>query len=124
MAKSLVALGTAAAIGAAALTTSTPAAAQAWIAPVIVISGAVVGPAVASPYYYDPYYQPYARPYYQGYAEPYEQYAEPYEQYEEPVEQYAEPVYGGYAEPYARALLSAIRISTLRANRRGHRLAV
>jgi hypothetical protein len=46
MANSLVALGTAAAIGAAALTTSTPAAAQAWIAPVIVgsvISGAVVG---------------------------------------------------------------------------------
>jgi hypothetical protein len=65
MAKSLVALGTAAAIGAAALTTSTPAAAQAWIAPVIVgsvISGAVVGAAAASPHYYDPYYQPYARP--------------------------------------------------------------
>jgi hypothetical protein len=78
MAKSLVALGTAAAIGAAALTTSTPAAAQAWITPVIVgsvISGAAVGAAAAS-YCYDPYcqpppyYQPYARPYYQGYAEP------------------------------------------------------
>jgi hypothetical protein len=36
LAKSLVALGTVAAIGAGTLTTSTPAAAQAWVAPVIV----------------------------------------------------------------------------------------
>ena len=112
MAKSLVALGTAAAIGVAALTTPTPAAAQAWLAPVIVgsvLTGAFVGAAAASPHYYDPYYEQYAEPYYEQYAqpyyeqytEPYEQYAQPYyEQYTEPYEQYTEPYYQRYARPY------------------------
>ena len=98
MAKSLVALGTAAAIGAAALTTPTPAAAQAWLAPVIVgsvLTGAFVGAAAASPHYYDPYYHHYAQPYYEQYAEPYyEQYTEPYYQ------RYARPYYQGYARSY------------------------
>ena len=51
MAKSLVTLGTAAVLGAATLTTSNPATAQAWLAPVIVgsfLTGAFVGAAAAS----------------------------------------------------------------------------
>jgi uncharacterized membrane protein len=81
MAKSLIALGTAAALGAVTLTTTpNPAAAQAWLVPVIVgslVTGAFSG-AAGSPYYgpYDyynnyyryPYYQSsYYRPYYPGY---------------------------------------------------------
>jgi hypothetical protein len=125
MTKTLVALGTAAAIGAAALTTFTPAAAQPWVAPVVagsVVTGAFVGAAVASsPYYYRPrglfgyfnncgcasYHYPaygapadpyvYAQPYVQPYVQPnYEQYEQPYAQ---PYrEQYEQP----YAQPYAR----------------------
>jgi hypothetical protein len=59
MAKSLVALGTAAILGAATLTTSKPAAAQPWLLPVVAgfLTGAFVGGAAASPYpYYSPYY--------------------------------------------------------------------
>lgn len=64
MAKTLVALGAAVAIGAAAFTTSsTPAAAQRWVAPVVagsVVAGGIVGAAAASSpcgYGYD-YYRP------------------------------------------------------------------
>ena len=57
MARTLVTLVTAAAIGAAAFTTPTPATMQAWIAPVIVgslIAGGIAGAAAASsPYYYN-----------------------------------------------------------------------
>jgi len=134
MAKTLVALGTAAAICAAALTTPTPAAAQPWVAPVIVgsvIAGGFVGAAVASsPHYYsgyasydypacncpppaDPYvyaprvyYQPYAQPYYQGYAQPY------YQRYARP---YARPYYQRnasyrpYDRPYVRPYSPSVR---------------
>jgi hypothetical protein len=57
MAKSLVALGTAAVLGTATLTTSNPAAAQPWLLPVVAgfLAGAFVGGATASPY---PYYSP------------------------------------------------------------------
>jgi|SRR6516162_8142943 len=59
MAKSLVAVGTAAVLGTATLTTSNPAAAQPWLLPVVAgfLAGAFVGGATASPY---PYYSPYA----------------------------------------------------------------
>ena len=81
MAKSLVALGTAAILGAATLTTSKPAAAQPWLLPVAAgfLTGAFVGAAAASPNpYYSPYYGGYggyynnayygAQPYYGGYG--------------------------------------------------------
>jgi hypothetical protein len=58
MARTLLTLGTAAAIGAAAFTTPSPAAAQAWIAPVIVgslIVGGIAGAAAATAPYYDSY---------------------------------------------------------------------
>jgi len=51
MTRTLVALGAALAIGAAAFTQSTPASAQSWVAPVVagsVIAGGIVGAAVAS----------------------------------------------------------------------------
>lgn len=51
MAKTLLALGAAIAIGAAAFTQSSPASAQPWVAPVVagsVIAGGIVGAAVAS----------------------------------------------------------------------------
>jgi len=51
MAKTLLALGAAIAIGAAAFTQSTPASAQQWVVPVVagsVIAGGIVGAAVAS----------------------------------------------------------------------------
>ena len=77
MAKNLVALGTAAILGAATLTTSKPAAAQPWLLPVAAgfLTGAFVGAAAASPYngygyngYYPAYYGGYAEPYYAGYG--------------------------------------------------------
>src|SRR5215468_2761867 len=78
MAKSLVALGTAAILGAATLTTSEPAAAQPWLLPVAAgfLTGAFVDAAAASPYpYYNGYngygYNGYYPAYYGGYAEPY-----------------------------------------------------
>jgi hypothetical protein len=124
MAKTLVALGTAAAIGAAALTTFTPAAAQPWVAPVVagsVITGAFVGAAVASsPYNYRPrglfgYNYPNhcgcASYHHPAYAEPADPYvnAQPYyeQQYEQPYYQryeqpYAQPYYQRYEQPYAQ----------------------
>ena len=77
MAKNLVALGTAAILGAATLTISKPAAAQPWLLPVAagLLTGAFVGAAAASPYYgygYNGYgYNGYYPAYYGGYAEPY-----------------------------------------------------
>lgn len=98
LAKSLVALGTVAAIGAGTLTTSTPAAAQAWVAPVIVgsvIAGAFCwgGSSLALPL--RPLWLPTRDPttgdipesYYQGYAEPY----------------YQRPYVSRYIRPYYRA---------------------
>lgn len=113
MTKTLVALGTAAAIGAAALTTSTAASAQPWVAPVVagsVIAGGMVGAAIASSphYYYPAYYRPrglftygyndcgcvhYYCPEPGVYAPP--AYDQPYAH-----RYYGQPHYGGYARPY------------------------
>jgi hypothetical protein len=90
MAKSFVALGTAAILGAATLTTSKPAAAQPWLLPVAAgfLTGAFVGAAAASPYpYYSPYYG------YNGYG--YNGYG-----YNGYYNGYYPAYYGGYAEPY------------------------
>ena len=117
MAKTLVALGTAAAIGAAALTTSTPAPAQPWVAPVVVgsvVAGGMVGAAIASSphYYYPAYYRPRGlftygyngcgcMPcYYQEPAVAPRGYAPP--AYDQPYVQgyYGQPYYRGYMRPY------------------------
>jgi hypothetical protein len=94
MAKSLVALSTAAILGAATLTTSKPAAAQPWLLPVVAgfLTGAFVGGAAASPYpYYSPYYA-YNGYGYNGYG--YNGYG--YNGYNG----YYPAYYGGYAAPY------------------------
>jgi hypothetical protein len=94
MAKSLVALGTAAILGAAPLTTSKPAAAQPWLLPVAAgfLTGAFVGAAAASPYpYYSPYYG------YNGYG--YNGYYNGYSCHYH-CGHYYPAYYGGYAEPY------------------------
>ena len=105
MAKSSVALGTAAILGAATLTTSKPAAAQPWLLPVAAgfLTGAFVGAAAASPY---PYYSPnYSYGYngygyngygYNGYG--YNGYG--YNGYGYNGGPYYPAYYGGYAEPY------------------------
>jgi hypothetical protein len=86
MAKSLVALGTAAILGAATLTTSKPAAAQPWLLPVVAgfLTGAFVGGAAAPP---SPYHSPYYG--YNGYG--YNGYGN---------NGYYPAHYGGYAAPY------------------------
>ncbi len=105
MAKRLVALGTAAILGAATLTTSKPAAAQPWLLPVAAgfLTGAFVGAAAASPYpYYSPYYGYNGYGYngygyngygYNGYG--YNGYSCHYH-----CGHYYPAYYGGYAEPY------------------------
>jgi hypothetical protein len=95
MAKSLVALGAAAMLGAATLTTSKPAAAQPWLLPVAAgfLTGAFVGAAAASPY---PYYPPYYGYGYNGYG--YNGYYNGYNGYG--YNGYNPAYYSGYAEPY------------------------
>jgi hypothetical protein len=103
MAKSLVALSTVAVLG-STLTTSDPAAAQAWLLPVIAGSfatGAFVG-AAASPY---PYYSPYSYHYFNGYngygysGYGYNDYYNGYScQYH--CGPYYPAYYGGYGQPY------------------------
>ncbi len=109
MAKRLAALGTAAVLGAATLTTSNPAAAQPWLLPVVAgsfLTGAFVG-AAASPYY------PYSSPYYGGYnGYGYNGYYNGYNGYgyngygyngyscHYHCRPYYPAYYGGYAEPY------------------------
>jgi hypothetical protein len=96
MAKSLVAVGTAAVLGTATLTTSNPAAAQPWLLPVVAgfLAGAFVGGATASPYpYYSPYYG-YSGYGYNGYG--YNGYG--YNGYG--YNGYYPAYYGGYAAPY------------------------
>jgi hypothetical protein len=103
MAKSLVALGTAAVLGTATLTTSHPAAAQPWLLPVI--AGAFVGAAAASSYPYSSYpyssypYSSYpysSYPYYNGYnGYGYNGYG-----YNGYYGSYHPAYYGGYAQPY------------------------
>jgi hypothetical protein len=94
MAKSLVALGTAAILSAATLTTSKPAAAQPWLLPVAAgfLTGAFVGAAAASPNpYYSPYYGGYGG-YYGGYGGYYGGYGG----YYNTAYYGAQPYYGGY----------------------------
>jgi len=91
MAKSLVALGTAAMLGAATLTTSKPAAAQPWLLPVAAgfLTGAFVG--AASPYPYYPHGYGYNGYGYNGYYNGYNGYG---------YNGYNPAYYSGYAEPY------------------------
>ncbi len=88
MARSLVALGTAAVLGTVTLTTSNPAAAQPWLLPVAAgfLTGAFVGAAAS------PYYPPYYGYGYNGYG--YNGY------YNGCCGSYYPADYGGYAEPY------------------------
>jgi len=90
MTKTLVALGTAAILGAGTLTTSKPAAAQPWLLPVAAgfLTGAFVGAAAASP---NPYYSTY----YGGYGG-YGGYYGGYGGYYNNAYYGAQPYYGGY----------------------------
>ncbi len=108
MAKRLVALGTAAVLGAATLTTSNPAAAQPWLLPVLAgsfLTGAFVG-AAASPYPYYPTYYSGCNGYYNGCNGYYNGYSGYYNGYyngyscHHHCQPYYPAYYGGYAEPY------------------------